>query len=55
MQSDYHLKKLRILCKLSLEVKEMKLSNELSNETDYTKRICVHTNGKIFDFNILTF
>ena len=49
-------KKLRILCKLSLEAKEiLNKIQELSNETDYTKLICVHTNGKIFDFNILTF
>ena len=33
MQSDYHLKKLRILCKLSLEVKEiLNKIQELSNE-----------------------
>ena len=48
--------KLRILCKLSLEAKEiLNKIQELSNETDYTKLISVHTNGKIFDFNILTF
>ena len=48
--------KLRILCKLSLEANEiLNKIQELSSETDYTKLICVHTNGKIFDFNILTF
>ena len=25
---------------------------EIDNKTDYAKLVCVHTNGKIFDFNI---
>ena len=47
-------KKLRFFNKLSLEEKEtIDEIKELDKKTDYTKLVCMHTNGKIFDFNIL--
>ena len=46
-------KKLGCLNKLSLKPKEiLDEIKELDKEIDYTKLICIHTNGKIFDFNI---
>ena len=46
-------KKLGFLSKLRLAAKE-KLNEikELDKKIDYTKLVCVHANGKAFDFSI---
>ena len=48
-------KKLRFLNRLGTGAKE-KLDEikEIDKEIDYTKLACVHTNGKVFDFNIFS-
>ena len=48
MQAKKHIKKYRIL-----EANEtLDVIKELDKEIDYTKIICVHANGKTFDFII---
>lgn len=54
MQTKKHLKNHGVLNGLSLKAKEaLDKVEELDEIIDYTKRICEHTNGKIFDFDFL--
>ena len=47
------LEKIRVLNKLSTVAKEtLDEIKELDKKIDYTNLICVHTNGKTFDFSI---
>ena len=44
---------MRFSNKLGLETKEsLDETEELDNKIDFTNLVCVHTNWKIFDFNI---
>ena len=46
------LRKLQFLKKLALKQKKYKIK-ELHKKTSNTKLVCMHTSGKIFDFNVL--
>ena len=47
-------KKLKFLSGLSLEAKErFNEIKKINEKIDYTKLVCVHTNGKIFNFTFL--